>query len=103
MAMEIKSTDEPLSMQLHDETGHIGDLLYVDPDEDDPADTTEGWVATLRGLAGGQTEFYDTAPEAFAAALPLYEQLVEQRRTVERFHRNQPVHMISTPMGGQPR
>ncbi|WP_030237955.1 hypothetical protein [Streptomyces sp. NRRL S-350] len=106
MALEIKSTDDPRSMELHDETGRVGLLFYVGPDEGDPDDSAVGWVARVHGFAysGSQeTKFCNSAPEAFAEALPLYDQVLEQRRTAERFHKNQPVHMISTPMGGQPR
>ncbi|WP_370417277.1 hypothetical protein AB8O64_01030 [Streptomyces sp. QH1-20] len=44
-----------------------------------------------------------TVAEAFSAAWKVYDELVEVRRTAERFHRSQPVRTISTPMGGQPR
>lgn len=106
MGMELKTTDDPLLVEIHDESGLIGSLFYVSRDEDDPADTDEGWTAELRGFAYGvshSTDYYPTAVEAFAAARPLYDELLEVRRTAERFHRNQPVRTISIPMGGQPR
>ncbi|MFC0598229.1 hypothetical protein [Streptomyces palmae] len=106
MAIELKTTDDPLNVEIHDETGHIGNLFFVGRDEEDPADEEEGWTAELWGFpyAGVRSTAYrPSAPEAFAAAGPLYEELLEARRTAERFHRNQPVRPISTPMGGQPR
>ncbi|MFI6688447.1 hypothetical protein [Streptomyces sp. NPDC050485] len=104
MAMELKTTDDPRFVEIHDEQGWIGHILYVEPEEE--GDTVQGWSAELRGFHYGltrSTDFYDTAPEAFAAAAPLYKELLEVRRTAERFHRNTPVRTISTPMGGQPR
>ncbi|WP_424892211.1 hypothetical protein [Streptomyces sp. XH2] len=106
MGMQLKTTDDPLLVEIHDDSGRVGSLFYVSRDEDDPDDTDEGWTAELRGFAYGvsrSTDYYPTATEAFAAAWPLYDELLEVRRTAERFHRNQPVRTISTPMGGQPR
>ncbi|MEU9198132.1 hypothetical protein [Streptomyces hundungensis] len=93
-------------MEIHDETGQIGHLFYVSRDEEDPDDTEVGWTVELRGFpyAGVRsTACQPTAAEAFVCAEPLYEKLLDARRTEERFHRNQPVRTISTPMGGQPR
>ncbi|MGX8903912.1 hypothetical protein ACR820_01295 [Streptomyces netropsis] len=104
--MELNTTDDPLLMEIRDETGPIGSLFYVSRDVDDPADTDEGWTAELRGFAYGvsrSTDYHPTAAEAFSAAWKLYDELVEVRWTAERFHRSQPVRTINTPMGGQPR
>ncbi|KUJ43321.1 hypothetical protein ACZ90_67455 [Streptomyces albus subsp. albus] len=105
MGMELKTTKDPLLVEIHDETGSIGSLFYVGRDEDDLDDTDEGWTAELHGFAysvSRSTAYWPTAAEAFAAARPLYDELLEVRRTAERFHRNQPLRTISTPMGGQP-
>lgn len=101
MGMELKTTDDPEYFEIHDEVGKIGHLHYVAPD---PEDATEGWIASFDMFNGiwRQTAFLPTAAEAASAAWPLYEQLVEDRRRVAKFHRNRPTTIISTPMGGQP-
>lgn len=102
MAMELKHTDNPQYVEIHDETGHIGDIRYVAADPEDP---TEGWIADFEPFNGisRQTDYLPTAAEAFAAAWPLYEELVKERQRVARFYRNQNTRAISIPTGGQPK
>lgn len=105
MAIELKSSDDG-TVEIHDEVGQIGQIFYVALDENDPLDTTEGWFVELRGFPYVGTKSAGpcaSAAHAFAAVTPLYEELLEVRRTAERFHRNRPVTVVSTPMGGQPR
>ncbi|MBP2400703.1 hypothetical protein [Streptomyces syringium] len=103
--MQLNTTDDPLLMEIRNEAGPIGSLLYVSRYEDAPADTDEGWTAELRGLAydvSRSTDYCPTTAEAFSAAWKLYDELVEVRRTIERFHRSRPVSRISPPWVASP-
>lgn len=98
--MEFRTTDEQ-GTEVHDETGEIGALYYLAPDEED---SSEGWVVELWGFelgASGYTAHYPTVAEAVDAARPLYERLLEYRRHVARIEGRH--RFISTPMGGQPK
>lgn len=103
--MELKHTDDPQHIEIHDETGEIGVIRYATPDPEDPEDHAEGWIADLDEHNGisRQTDYLPSAAEAFAAVWPLYEELVAERRRLARFHRNQATRAISIPTGGQPK
>ncbi|MEU3279158.1 hypothetical protein [Streptomyces antibioticus] len=102
MGMELKTTDDPHYVEIHDGTGPIGHLCYLEPEDGESG----GWGSELRGfpysgIRSGPVR--DSAAEAFAALQPLYEELLEVRRTAAKFHKNHKVSVISTPMGGKPR
>lgn len=110
----MRPTDDH-QIELHDETGQVGYLVWVTRDQNDPEDEwddavdVEGWHGLLR-MNGpeGTTEGHATAAEAFAALLPAYDELLERRAyrqeyeaRVDRLQRGK--RTISIPMGGQPR
>ncbi|MDT0270598.1 DUF2188 domain-containing protein [Streptomyces sp. DSM 44915] len=101
MAMTFRMTGDDQEAEIYDETGRIGILYHVEPDEED---LTSGWVVELNGYRLGNsraTALLPTAAEAVEAARPLYEELLEHRRYVARVEGRH--RFISTPMGGQPK
>jgi hypothetical protein len=84
MTMMFRTTDDSQHVEVYDETGRIGALYFVEPDEEDAA---EGWAVELYGfeLGGSRTTaLFSTGAEAVDAARPLYDALLEHRRRMAR-------------------
>lgn len=96
--LEVRMTGRPLVFDLVDESGPVGELVFVDADEEDPS---EGWMAELGpGRLAGP---FLTVVDAVGAARGVYSEVLAERRRLERFYRARWRRTVSTPMGGQPR
>jgi hypothetical protein len=101
--LEARMTDDDLFYDLVDETGRVGSVFYMEPDEDDP---TTGWVAVVhraRFTGQWQSKPAVTVVEALAAAHAMHANLVQERRELARYYRAARLRVVSIPMGGKPR
>lgn len=108
--MELRPTSDT-HVELHDETGKVGELTWITRDQNDPEDTwdADGWHGSLQ-MNGpeGTTSGHTTAAKAYAALLPGYDKLLKRRaylqdyeKRADRLQRSK--RTVSIPMGGQPR
>lgn len=105
MPLEIRPTDKPEKFDLYDETGRIGEIVYV-PEAEQGVVDPGGWDVTLWSMTGSGkewTEAVDTLEEAKKSAHYLHSELVTERRAANQPGPGPRPTTISTPMGGQQR
>lgn len=106
MTLEIRPTDSPESFDLFDETGKVGEIVFVPEHEEYGGTNLASWEVALWSMTGSGSAWLDggdTLAKAEELAQSLYPELVAERRRVNSPGPGPRVRVISTPMGGQRR
>ena len=104
MPLELRPLNDH-QVELYDETGLVGSLIWLEPDPTDPDDDwdTEGWHGSLNGHHH-TTGPCETAAEAYAGLLPAYEEVLQKRAYLNKYkNADRWKSIVSVPSGGQPR